>query len=43
MVQTVGAVTLEIPPGTRDGEHYELDLSSVGINNLILEVRVAVP
>lgn len=43
MVQTVRTVTLEIPPGTRDGEHYDVDLSSVGINNLVLEVSIAVP
>jgi molecular chaperone DnaJ len=43
MVQTVRAVTLEILPGARDGEHYEVNLSNVGINNLILELRIVVP
>jgi molecular chaperone DnaJ len=43
MVQILRDVTIEIPPGTRDGAHYEVDLSSMGISNLILEVRVAVP
>jgi molecular chaperone DnaJ len=41
-LETVREVTLEIPPGTRDGEHHQVDLGSVGINNLMLEIRVAV-
>jgi molecular chaperone DnaJ len=43
MVDTVRHATIEIPPGTRDGERYEIDLSSAGINNLLLEVRIVVP
>jgi molecular chaperone DnaJ len=36
-------IVLEIPPGVRDGERFEIDLSYVGISNLLLEVRVVVP
>jgi hypothetical protein len=31
---------LEIPPGARDGETFEVDLANVGIGNLLLEVRI---
>jgi molecular chaperone DnaJ len=42
-IDTVRQATVEIPPGTRDGERYAIDLSSAGINNLLLEVRIVVP
>ncbi len=33
---------LEIPPGTRDGETFEVALRDIGIDNLLLDVTVAV-
>jgi hypothetical protein len=33
---------LEIPRDTHDGEHFEIDLSAIGIHNLMLNVRVVV-
>jgi molecular chaperone DnaJ len=36
------AVVLRIPPGASDGDRFEVDLGDVGINNLLLEVRVVV-
>src|SRR5206468_426474 len=41
-VETVGQVLIEIPPGTRDGDRYEVDLTTAGIDNLLLEVRIVV-
>jgi hypothetical protein len=43
MVEMLGQTTIEIPPGTRDGECYEVDLSNAGIGNLVLEVRIVLP
>jgi hypothetical protein len=31
---------LEILPGARDGERYELNLNRAGIANLLLRVRI---
>ena len=31
---------LEISPGARDGERYEVDLGPAGIRNLLMEVRI---
>ena len=42
MVESTCELVFELPPGARDGETYELDLSDVGIGNLVLEVRVLV-
>jgi molecular chaperone DnaJ len=36
-------LVLAIPPGTRDGDRFEIDLDLVGISNLLLEVRIIVP
>jgi hypothetical protein len=33
---------LELPAGSADGEHYEVDLSAAGISNLVLEIRISV-
>jgi molecular chaperone DnaJ len=41
-VETVAQATIEIPPSTRDGDRYEIDLSNAGINNLVLDVRIMV-
>ena len=43
LVETMGQATIEIPPDTRDGDRYEVDLSSAGIENLVLDVRIVVP
>jgi molecular chaperone DnaJ len=42
-IRIVGQVTIVIPPGTRDGERYEVDLSAAGISSLVLDVRIVVP
>jgi hypothetical protein len=31
---------LEIPPGARDGQRYEVNLGGVGITNLLMQVRI---
>jgi curved DNA-binding protein CbpA len=31
---------LEIPPGARDGQRYEVNLGGVGITNLLLQVKI---
>jgi len=43
MIDTVRPAIIDIPRDTRDGERYEIDLSSAGISNLLLEVRIVVP
>jgi DnaJ-class molecular chaperone len=43
MVEGTKRVMLEIPPGARDGERYEIDLAEVGIGNLLLDVRLIAP
>jgi molecular chaperone DnaJ len=43
IVEGVKLMVLEIPPGTRDGERYEIELGDIGIGNLLLEVRILVP
>jgi molecular chaperone DnaJ len=42
IVQVDRRVSLRLPPGTRDGEHYEVDLSKLGISNLRLQLRIVV-
>jgi DnaJ-class molecular chaperone len=39
-VELANQVMLEIPPGARDGERYELNLDRAGIANLLLRVRI---
>jgi molecular chaperone DnaJ len=41
-VEGTRELMLEIPPGTRDGEIFEVTLRDIGIGNLLLEVRVVV-
>src|SRR6266852_4139500 len=36
LVEGTARVALDIPPGTRGGEHYEVSLASAGIENLLL-------
>jgi molecular chaperone DnaJ len=42
IIQSTRELNLEFPPGTRDGDRFQLGLESVGISNLLLEVRVSV-
>jgi molecular chaperone DnaJ len=42
IVESARELILEIPPGARDGETFEVELGDVGIGNLLLEVRVIV-
>jgi molecular chaperone DnaJ len=42
IVESMRELVLEIPPGAGHGETFEVDLSDVGIGNLLLEVRVIV-
>jgi molecular chaperone DnaJ len=42
IVESARELILEIPPGARDGETFEVDLANVGISNLLLEVRIIV-
>ena len=42
-VESWRQIVLEIPPGSRDGSRYEVDLGNLGISNLLLDVRVVVP
>jgi DnaJ-class molecular chaperone len=43
VVESSRQVVLEIPPGSRDGARYEVDLEKLGIGNLLLDVRIVVP
>ena len=36
-------IVLEIPPGSRDGARYEVELGKLGIGNLLLDVKIIVP
>ncbi|MBV8772526.1 MAG: J domain-containing protein [Deltaproteobacteria bacterium] len=42
MIETVAQAIIEIPPGTTDGDRYEIDLRNAGIGNLLLDVRIVV-
>ena len=42
MAETSWTVALEIPPGARTGERYQLDLKGAGIENLVLDVTIVV-
>ncbi len=41
-VKSARELILDIPPGTIDGQNFEIDLCEVGIGNLLLDVRVIV-
>jgi DnaJ-class molecular chaperone len=41
-VERTRQLMLEIPPGTRNGERFEVSLSDIGMGNLLLDVRVVV-
>jgi DnaJ-class molecular chaperone len=43
LVESKRQIVLEIPPGSRDGARYEVDLESLGIGNVLLDVRIVVP
>jgi molecular chaperone DnaJ len=42
MAETTRAVALKIAPGVRSGEHYQIDLTGMGIHNLALDVPLVV-
>jgi molecular chaperone DnaJ len=42
VVESTRELMLEIPPGTRDGERFEVTLREIGIGNLLLDVQVSV-
>lgn len=42
IVESIRQVILKIPPGCGDGESYEVGLGSIGIGNVLLEVRIVV-
>jgi molecular chaperone DnaJ len=42
IVEGTHEVILQLPPGVRDGDVFEVDLGDVGIGNLVLAVRVVV-
>jgi hypothetical protein len=43
VVEASRQIVLEIPPSSRDGARYEVDLEKFGIGNLLLDVRIVVP
>ena len=42
MMEIAHSVRLEIPPGARSGDRYQIDLRSAGIENLLLDVTIVV-
>jgi len=42
MMETAHSVRLEIPPGARSGDRYQIDLRNGGIENLALDVTIVV-
>jgi molecular chaperone DnaJ len=42
MAETNWTVGLEIPPGARSGDRYQIDLRTAGIGNLVLDVTIVV-
>ena len=42
MMEIAHGVRLEIPPGARSGDRYQIDLRSAGIENLLLDVTIVV-
>ena len=42
MAETTRAVALKIAPGVRSGEHFQIDLTGMGIHNLALDVTIVV-
>jgi hypothetical protein len=40
VIEGARRMMLEIPPGARDGERYEVNLGWAGIKNLMMEVRI---
>jgi hypothetical protein len=43
VVESRRQIVLEIPPDSRDGTQYVVDLRRLGISNLLLNVRIVVP
>jgi molecular chaperone DnaJ len=42
IIESTRDVVLEIPPGAQDGERLEFGLGNIGIDNLVLDVRIIV-
>lgn len=42
MAETNWTVALEIPPGARTGERYQIDLRGAAIENLVLDATIIV-
>jgi molecular chaperone DnaJ len=42
LAATSWTVALEIPPGARSGDRYQIDLRSAGIENLVLDMTIVV-
>ncbi len=42
VIESMREVVLDIPPGARDGDVFQVDLAGVGISNVLLEIRVVV-
>jgi len=42
MMEIAHCVRLEIPPGARSGDRYQIDLRSGGIENLALDVMIVI-
>jgi molecular chaperone DnaJ len=42
MMEIAHGVRLEIPPGVRSGDRYQIDLRSAGIENLLLDLTIVV-
>jgi molecular chaperone DnaJ len=42
VVESTRELVLDIPPGARDGDRFEVNLDGIGISNMLLELRVIV-
>ena len=42
VLESTREVVLDIPPGARDGDVFQVELAGVGISNLLLEIRLVV-
>jgi molecular chaperone DnaJ len=40
VIESAKRTVLEIPPGARDGQRYQVNLGGVGITNLLMQVRI---
>ncbi len=42
IIESTRELSLNIPPGTRDGEMYYIDLGDVGVGKLLLEIHIII-